>query len=657
MKLRFVFFVATLLLVGCANSNDAIDPLQGQTPTERYVPEKFDYSLGSKVSPTGVECVNFQPGAEPQKMIDGDLNTGYHSNWGKKTEEHWPIHIDFFFKDVQQLSSLVYYPRPSGTNGLFQVVEIWATVQGSRGLEKVMDFDFGGNSHPTTLLFSKPLIHPTQIRLVVKSGVNNLAQCSEIAFYSADQQTYDPSMIFKDKACTVFREGVTLKDINQIPNPFFKNLALHLFKGTYDADCRIGTYKPFPHPSKFANQYKISTYSMRDNPTGIYVKENDDLVVMVDETYGQHISLLVQDLDKGFGGASYALKDGLNFFKVSQKGLVYVMYYTPDGNEPPVKIHIASGLKNGVYRLGKHSELQYKMMLSNAVSPYIDLIGDYAHLTYPVSDLISQRSPAEDLLTVYENIVRWEQEFLGLIKYHQRIPNHIYFMFDIEGKTPYATAFRTAFHKGSMGLMCNANKLKVGDGCWGAAHEAGHINQTRPSFRWVGMTEVSNNIMSLYVQKRLANVSRLQQNGVYERAFNDLRNKKVSHVLCKDVFSKLVPFWQLQLYYAEVKGEVDFYKDLYEAIRLNPVPKTNGDCQLNFMVTACKVAKEDLTDFFEAWGFFEPVNQVIKDYSEQEMVITPEMIERTRFEIRALNLPKPSQKIEDLTDATVQLYK
>ena len=39
------------------------------------------------------------------------------------------------------------------------------------------------------------------------------------------------------------------------------------------------------------------------------------------------------------------------------------------------------------------------------------------------------------------------------------------------------------------------------------------------------------------------------------------------------------------------------------------------------------------------------------------MIFTPEMIDKNRSEIRALNLPKPLQKVQDITDATVELYK
>ncbi|MEG2947511.1 MAG: M60 family metallopeptidase, partial [Bacteroidales bacterium] len=431
-----------------------------------------------------------------------------------------------------------------------------------------------------------------------------------------------------------------MTDIAKVPNDFFKNLATHIYNKTYDTECRIETYHPYPHPRKYSQEYKISTYSLRDNPTGIYVRKDEELVVMVENTYAQKISILVQDLDQGFGGPSYSLSEGVNVLKMTSKGLVYVLYYTENGDEQPVKIHFASGKINGVYRLGKHTERQYISMLTNAVCPYMDLIGNYSHLTFTVTDLKEQKSTGEELIGVYENVVRWQQEFMGLIKYRHKIPNHMYFMMDVNGKSPYATTYYTAYPLNTMKLMCNATQLMQGENIWGAAHEAGHVNQLRPGFKWIGMTEVSNNVMSLYVQTKFGNMSRLQEKGIYTRSFTNLRNQNIPHSTHNDVFAKLVAFWQLQLYYAQAQEKHDFYPDLYEALRKNPNPETNGACQLAFIKVACQIAQEDLTDFFESWGMLTPVSAVINDYVEQEMIITQEMINRLRSDIQVLKLPK-----------------
>ena len=49
--------------------------------------------------------------------------------------------------------------------------------------------------------------------------------------------------------------------------------------------------------------------------------------------------------------------------------------------------------------------------------------------------------------------------------------------------------------------------------CWGPAHEVGHCNQTRPGLKWSGLTEVSNNIMSLFIQTSFGRPCKLLVDG------------------------------------------------------------------------------------------------------------------------------------------------
>ncbi|MEG2947512.1 MAG: discoidin domain-containing protein, partial [Bacteroidales bacterium] len=166
---------------GCSQEVEPENKLPEEKPTtESYVPGNLDYLEDTKVQVLRVEGENFQPGAEPKNMIDGNLKTGYHSKWDVSSTDYWPITLDFYFKDVSQIDCLKYYPRLEGSNGLFKEVEIWTATKANPQLVKNMNFDFGGVSSPTKVNFSNSLLNPIQIRIIVKSGVNNLAQCSEM---------------------------------------------------------------------------------------------------------------------------------------------------------------------------------------------------------------------------------------------------------------------------------------------------------------------------------------------------------------------------------------------------------------------------------------------------------------------------------------------
>lgn len=92
---------------------------------------------------------------------------------------------------------------------------------------------------------------------------------------------------------------------------------------------------------------KTSPYGLRDNPTGIYAEQGDDIILFVGKTDGVSPSLIIQDLNNKLSGVSYSLSTGLNKIRATNSGLMYIIYYTQTGAEIPVKINIASGTVNG----------------------------------------------------------------------------------------------------------------------------------------------------------------------------------------------------------------------------------------------------------------------------------------------------------------------
>lgn len=132
----------------------------------------------------------------------------------------------------------------------------------------------------------------------------------------------------------------------------------------------------------------------------------------------------------------------------------------------------------------------------------------------------------------------------------------------------------------------------------------------------------------------------------------------MAHNACEDVFYKLVPFWQLKLYFQDAQGMADFYKDVYDAVRVNPNPSTQGQCQIEFVKIICEIAKLDLTDFFDKWGFLTPINMEIDDYGKSQFVVTQAMIDACKTSIKEKNYPKPSHdNIYDITDATINDFE
>lgn len=242
----------------------------------------------------------------------------------------------------------------------------------------------------------------------------------------------------------------------------------------------------------------------------------------------------------------------------------------------------------------------------------------------------------------------------------------------------YATHEHTAYSPGTLEAVSNPSVLR--NQVWGPAHEIGHVHQTVPAVLWQGMTECTVNIPSAYVQTTiLGKECRLQVEDMghnmsrYTRAFSNIIAKKIAHGSDTDVFRKLVPFWQLELYFGKVLGRTPtrtadkdgFYPQLYEHARLNQSPTRqsageyfNGMNQIEFVYIASKVSGYDLTDFFSKWGFLTPVDIAqLEDYDREPLKVTQAQIDAVKQRITALGLPKLDVALEFISDRTVSVFR
>lgn len=669
--LSVIFFITLLLFsTSCHNSAVRTGSFSGSKETEYTAADASTLKNDIKQTIISGETDNYQPGEGIEKSFDNDMSTLYHSRWNNSAENYFPFSLTYNF-DSADIDYFIYYPRTSGWNGHFKECEILVRKNDSNNFDKIMDYNFKGSSSPSVIRFPETLKNINSVRIVIKSGAGDgkgFASCAQIEFYKNNPEEFDPLKIFRDKTCSSLKRRVKPKDIENISSPFHKNIAIHLLSNSYPAEFRIQEYKAYPHPDMYAARNKTSSYSLLDNATGIYVEKDDDLIIFAGDLHKQNISIRIQNLDRpggdGFGGSSYPLCEGLNKIKVKEKGLIYVMYHSEDYKSlPPVKIHFASGKVNGYFDVTRHNEADWKRLLGKTTAGYFDVLGKYTHLTFPVEDFRQYTKCGKDLIETYDEIARLQMELMGLMKYDRVFANRIY-LHVMYHSYMYATSYHTGYNASTCSAILNTDNLKT-NGIWGPAHEIGHCNQTRPGLLWAGMTEVTNNIHSLYVQTSFGNVSRLQgeslayegMNNRYEKALNNIVVNKIPHAAEGDVFCKLVPMWQLQLYISEVLGIKDFYKDIHEDIRNTGNSDQHGENQLNFVLRSCKAAKLDLTDFFFEWGFLNPVSETIDDYGHKTIDISAGQIENLKMEIKKLNYPAPSHNFKYICDDNIELFK
>lgn len=626
------------------------------------------------VKPLTATASSAQSGEGLTRTYDRNISTLYHSSYNSTV---FPVTLDYNFSNSATIDYAVYYPRVDGSlNGNFKVVELFYELWSDRGnFVRVGEYDLGGNSSPFTFNFATPLVAPRTIRFVVKSGAGDnatgFASCAEMEFYKKEADAIDYFSYFTDKSCSRLKPEVTLEDIDAIPNVFYQKLASDLFYGSYDTIFRAQTYKAYPAPEPIAAVWKTNAYGRNDNPTGIYAEKDKDLIVMMASTTQTAPSLFIQSDSAGIGGTPYALKEGVNLIKPAKNGLVYIRYYTPTGTEDPININIVTGGVNGYFDVEKHTADDWAALLGKAVAPYFDLKGRYATMSFETSALKTFTPDGLALINQYDTLVRREQDFMGIYKYGRAVPNRAHFQVVYGDNFMFATSYYMGYNNGTQSVVLSIWKRQ--QDAWGPAHELGHVHQTRPGLKWRGLTEVTNNIMSQYIVTSFGFNSRLQEEGTYTVAVDSIVKDKamVAHNASGNYFHRLVPFWQLQLYFADVLGNTDFYKDIYEKVRINPNPTaantgytgctSDGACQLEFVRLACEVSGYDLTKFFADWKFLSPIDQEKEDYSAGRFTVTQTGIDVVKAKIAAMNLPAPplpaGKELYLITDSNKNTYK
>jgi hypothetical protein len=476
--------------------------------------------------------------------------------------------------------------------------------------------------------------------------MNDFVAIQLIEFYNAAVSAVVPD-VFTDSSCSELGAGVTREDILAIENSVYRNLALSLYDGTYDMR-RVGDYTSFPSPDIMARHNKTGTYSILDHASGIFVEKDEYLLVFVDGLQS-NASLRIMDHDisgaEGWTGQNVVLRNGPNKIKSNYTGLVYLLFM--NDHQETIRMNIASAYVNGVYNINDSERPDWSEFLQKARATRVDVLGHYSHLVFPPSDFMKYTVKHGRLIEVYDSIVLLQQEFIGLYKYNRTNKSRMLFRCTPSAAYMHATAFRTEYNPSTMDILCDEVKLRHTH-TWGPAHEAGHIHQTRPGFRWHNaagqavLTEVSVNVYTMHVQRIFGNGSRLMDRGWYDAAFQTFMVDGIRHmdavgaVDTKYFWEQLVHFWQLELYFNYVKGQQDFYKDLHEQIRNAPDPARTRE-PFAFAYLASKASNYNLSGFFNRYGY-ELDAQAVAD-------------------IDRLGLPDPEQPLWYVNDNNLDLFR
>lgn len=412
---------------------------------------------------------------------------------------------------------------------------------------------------------------------------------------------------------------------------------------------RTQTYSAVRPPDSLRNEMKIGCFSIYENPTGIWIPSNTTCrVTLAGDLPAAPLSLRVADFAANGRYKDYPIREKTTTFTTSgeMSGLAYLRYEADDYlAQPKVTLTIEGGDVNGAFRAGD-SNAAWKNLLQEAKAPFLDLYGKHVHLVFRVEDL-KRYCPEKgrELLERYDAIMGIQQRTIGFGYNRPAYPNRVFGRVVNRGYM-FADGVGAGFNANTMRKVLAVDKMSMDD-FWGIAHEFGHVHQTRPGFRWLGLIEVTNNMLAMAAAFELTPAwLRLERErvdgmpgGRYtlftrtaliegQRFMLQAGSTGTGHnqVGNGDVFVRLIPFWQLYLYtrIAEL-GNPDFYPAFHDWLRREGNDRASpGQHQLAFIRMACELNRQNLTPYFEAIGMLKPIDVELNDYGKGRLTITEE---------------------------------
>ncbi len=477
---------------------------------------------------------------------------------------------------------------------------------------------------------------------------------------------------YTDTSCSALKPGITEENLGDFQSPLLTRVAESLLAGTYDAEYRVAAYEAYPTPAELERTTKLGEgFSRFENMTGMYLDAGQHFV-LVGPTDGRQVSLLIPEWMRqppedvkptedpngwGLMRQEVALQEGVNVIDVEKGSNAYISYFADDAAKAPkISVHFPTGKVNGFFDAAHHTNDDWDRLLDTAVSPIMDARGDHIQVAYPVEWFNTfTRGKGVDLVRNYDTLLHHHYTVMGLVKYNRVPKNRIlarvnfnYYMFRDGDGVAYLG------NEGTMRMVADPDVVISGDPCWGFSHEVGHVLQMQPQITWGGMTEVSCNIFSMFTVTAMGNPSRLDAQDNYVSARKNILDAEppISFLAAPDVFDRLVPFWQLHVYFSQ-NGHADFYADVMEEMRNRPDAGRGNDSihnQFEFIEICSDVVQRDLTQFFEQWGFFWVGQLDVQDYGDYTYTITQDRVDATKSAIAAKSYTAPK---DDITQTTV----
>ena len=478
---------------------------------------------------------------------------------------------------------------------------------------------------------------------------------------------------FSDALCTKVKdEYASLSDdefTTQLTNAgvtsaTLRTLALKAKNSTWskwEKTFRVRKAEPYANPDTWESILKIGNrYTNLTNPTGIWAEPYKVQYVFVGTDIPEGATLKLKSVpsaaNQGYEVAT--LTKGLNAFYVNKEGAYYIDYVVETSDADNSKkladyatldIRIEGGTVDGYFdatidEIGTNSAWTQMNTDGLFQKGFIALKGTrftFQYFTDWAKEVFNETGHVRELVDFWDWMLRLYHKEMGIDDYYDRW-NCLDGFYHVNSGL-YATTYGIYYADKN---ILNYDDLVSGKGdLWGPAHETGHNHQALINL--IGTTEISNNLFSQIAVHR---------NGVTSTRLNGMKFHDVANYFAAnkswhdyDIWSRNTLYLKLYLYYEVAGYKPTFIRDLFTALRKDPCtkgtdennPTPASDDFLKFAVKCCDVAQEDLSEFFEAYGFFVPFEKrCIGDYANYWTYCTEDMINDAKAKMKAYSKPK-----------------
>ena len=488
------------------------------------------------------------------------------------------------------------------------------------------------------------------------------------------------SQFFEDAACTTLKSAYksvtddalkTAMTESGIHSTTLQNMAIKIKNNSWadwEQIFRVRTVEPYTNPYTWNDILKIGyVYTRLSNPTGIWSNTNQMLYVFIGDDIPEGASVnLIQVKQSDKQGDSQQLHKGMNAILTNSECALYINYEvsTSDAADskkwrdyPDLSIHIEGGVVDGYFdatREGINTNEAWKQMVAKGMfsKPFAMMKG--RNIIYQMNSTLTKEyvpQKMREIVDFWDWMVDVQHSLMAVNEYKDRWHSVLGF-YSCTYNFMFASSFGTYYNESTLGEILSYDKMSAGGGSlWGPAHEVGHIHQGL--INMIGCTEISNNLFSQAVV-HLNGKTSTRLNG---RKFRDVANNYAAGYSWLDygrkngneIWDCNTLYLKLYLYYEVQKHHPGFFCELFRRLRKDPLNHSKGSQAnptpasgdyLKFAVKCAEVAQEDLSEFFEAYGFFRPYDlKYVDDYGNYYVTCTQEMADDAKAKIKACGKP------------------